>query len=123
MKTFRAIYHCVLFLAFAQPVCLASSLLVPAKFPKTIVDVDFISQMNLKADDYDRYATLSPYEQLILEKADENIEQQIAQDLAATEQETQLYTPAYQSPVFASFIRASTFLNCLKESRQPCILL
>ena len=67
-------------------VCFGDSLLMPAKFPKTFSDVDFISKTKLKTEDYDRYATLTPYEKFILEKADENIEQQIAYDLAMEEQ-------------------------------------
>ena len=67
-------------------VCFGDSLLMPAKFPKTFSDVDFISKNKLKTVDYNRYATLSPYEQFILEKADENLEQQIAYDLAMAEQ-------------------------------------
>ena len=66
--------------------CFGASFLTPTKFPKTFADVDFISQVQLKTEDYDRYATLSPYEHFILEKADEGIEQQIAYDIAMEEQ-------------------------------------
>ena len=57
-------------------------MLAPTKFPGTASDIDFISKLELKNEDYDRYAELTPYEQMILEKADEEIERQIAEDLA-----------------------------------------
>ena len=78
-------------------VCFGDSLLSPAKFPKTFSDVDFISKNKLKTVDYNRYATLSPYEQFILEKADENLEQQIAYDLAMAEQ-NDLQQPITNTP-------------------------
>ena len=72
-------------------VCVAESFLVPQKFPQTFNDLDFVSRMEVKAEGYDRYATLSPYEKLVLEAADDGIEEQIAQDLADAEQ-----TPSQQ---------------------------
>ena len=89
MRNVHTIYSIFIFLACAHTVSFASSLLSPTKFPKTFSDVDFVSKVKLKTEDYDRYATLSPYEHFILEKADENIERQILQDLADEEQNEQ----------------------------------
>lgn len=67
--------------------CDASSLLVPAQFPQTFNDLDFVSRTEIRTDGYNRFANLSPYEKLILEKADENLAQEIAADVAQFEQQ------------------------------------
>ena len=69
--------------------CSADSLLVPMQFPKTFNDLDFITRTEIKAEGYNRYANLNPYERFILEQADENLAQEIAADAAQLEQQQQ----------------------------------
>lgn len=73
---------------------IASSLLVPTKFPKTAADASFMTRNESKAADYDRFSELSPYEKFVLETADEYIHRQIDQDLAFVQTNNQQNVPA-----------------------------
>ena len=88
MKDWKKIIIFTLAGGIVCSVCIAESFLVPQKFPQTFSDLDFVSKKEIKAEGYDRYATLNPYEKLVLAAADDGIEDQIAQDLADAEQTT-----------------------------------
>lgn len=87
-KSVWIIISCVLIVG-VHTLCGAESLLVPMQFPKTFSDLDFVTRQEFKEQDYNRYATLTPYDQWILEKADEGINEQIAADIDQSEQQSQ----------------------------------
>lgn len=82
MKGIQKICNLAFFTVCTATSCVAAGFLSAQKFPTTIADAGFITNLESKADGYDRYASLSPYEQLILDMADNNIETQIAEDIA-----------------------------------------
>ncbi len=85
-KSVWIITSCMLIFG-VHTLCGADSLLVPMQFPKTFNDLDFITRTEIKAEGYNRYADLNPYEKFILEQADENLAQEIAADAAQVEQQ------------------------------------
>ena len=90
MKIRPSVCNVALLLAGTCSVCFSSSLLAPIKFPTTAADAGFITKLESKAEGYDRFAELTPYQLLILEKADENIETQIAADLASADEQPEM---------------------------------
>ncbi len=56
------------------------SFLSAASFPKTFDDLSFADRMSVKAEGYDRFSTLSAYDQLELEGLHEELARQISYD-------------------------------------------
>lgn len=61
-------------------IAVADSLLQPVSFPKTFDDVDFSDRYDVLAQDYEKFADLTPYEQLEIINTDAGIEEEIAED-------------------------------------------
>lgn len=104
--------------------CGADSLIVPMQFPKTFNDLDFVTRMDFKEEDYNRYADLNPYEQWILEIADENLEKEMAEDDAQQSITATTDTGTSSNPSISSdqsSVTTTPATNGYCQMRQPGI--
>ncbi|MBP9999671.1 MAG: M23 family metallopeptidase [Proteobacteria bacterium] len=76
-------------------IAVADSLLQPVSFPKTFDDVDFSDRYDVLAQDYEKFADLTPYEQLEIVNTDAGIEEEIAEDEQEIETEPVVETASY----------------------------
>lgn len=97
-------YPVLAFMCMTVGVAYGASLLVPTQFPKTFDDVKWANRMEILADDYNNYAGLSPYQQLVLDDAEAQSHAEIAainaSECATTGQACDIETPSQDGTTY-----------------------
>lgn len=88
MQCMREKFYIAALIFCAPHFVAADSLLTPTHFPKTFDDVGFSERYDVLAADYERFADLTPYEQLEIIETDAGINDEIA--AYAQENDTQI---------------------------------
>lgn len=96
----------------ACPISVTAGFLTASRFPQTGADVSFAAQMENKAAGYAPFAELSPYQSIMLEKADEHLAAELeayeAQENAQNRFNTAVQIPTQNIPAPTS---DTTFSN------------
>lgn len=97
----------LIFAGVASGTAWAASLLQPVQFPKTVDDIKWSDRMDILAEDYENYAGLSPYQQLILDEVEAESHSEVAAENAAecalTGQACDIDTPISDGSTYYAF--------------------